>query len=148
MSDNNAGSPFGRAGQIAQQIDLSSLVAALNAFTQTVGANGKTLVNLLNSGFVAVDYYHISGAGTFAVKGTAGTLFSLNINQVGTGGAGTIYDAASPTLVAGSLEVAVLTFGTVAPQDLPMGPQNRGLSLNSGLVIITTGNADITVGFL
>lgn len=136
--------------QAAQQIDLSSLIAALNALTQTVGTNGRTLATLLNTGIVVVpepvEYFHIAGAGTFEILGTSGTLLSLNINQVGTAGGGTIYDAAGTVSVAGSLEVAVMTFGTVAPVMVPLGPSERGFGLNNGLVVVTTGDGDITLG--
>ena len=135
----------------AQQIDLSSLVATLGGLIQTLGTNAKNLNAILNSGSVAastpVSYFHINGAGTFVAKDTSAVLLSLNINQTGTGCAGTIYDASGTASLPGTAEVAVLDFGTIAPASLSLGPPGRGLSLNSGIVIVTTGSADVTVGF-
>lgn len=134
-------SPTG--GQTAQQIDLTSLIAAFQALTQTIGSNGRTLLNILNN-LTPVGHYHIAGAGTFAVQTEPGALLSLNINSGPIGGTGTLYDSAS----VGSLTdmIGVLNFGTVAPAQLPLGPGERGLALNNGLVVVTTGTADITLG--
>ena len=132
--------------------DLTTLIAALNSMSQVLGSNGRTLSGLLTSGIVigerAATYAHISSAGTFALKGTAGTLLSLNINSAATGAAGTIYDASGTASLAGSLVVGIVGLGSGAPGNVPMGPQDRGLALNNGLVVVTTGTADITLGFL
>jgi hypothetical protein len=132
----------------AEQIDLTSLIASLQALTQVLGSNARTIGAILNSGFVPAEYFHIAGAGTFAVAANAGTLLSMNINQIGTGGTGTFYDARNIGSITGSLEVAVVNFGTAAPLEVPFGPVGRGLVLNNGLVVVTTGNTDITVGLL
>jgi hypothetical protein len=127
----------------SQEIDFTSLIATLNALIQTIGLNGRVLTSLLAS-FAAADYFHIAGAGTFEVQSSAGTLLSLNINADPVGGTGTLYDAASVSLLTDV--IGVLNFGTIAPMSLPFGPDGRGVALNSGLVIVTTGTADITVG--
>jgi hypothetical protein len=130
------------AGQAAE-IDFTSLIASLNALIQTIGLNGRVLSAMLTASAPA-DYFHIAGAGTFEVQATAGTLLSLNINDNPIGGTGTLYDTAS---VASLTDViGILNFGTVAPMLLPLGPDGRGLTLNNGLVVVTTGTADITVG--
>jgi hypothetical protein len=122
--------------------DATFLSSTLQQTNQVLTA----MLAAYNKGRISADYFHISTAGTFTARQSAGTLLSLNINQVGTGGTGTIYDAAGTMALAGSLTIAVLTFGTVAPQMLPFGPADRGLSVNNGVVIVTTGNADITLG--
>ena len=128
--------------------DLTTLIAALNAMNQVLGLNGRTLVGLLSSGIVvgeqAASYAHINSAGTFTLKGTSATLLSLNINSA----AGTIYDSASAGTLAGTLIVGVISLSGTAPSEIPIGPQDRGLALNHGLVVVTTGTADITLGYL
>jgi hypothetical protein len=126
----------------SQEIDFTSLIATLNALIQTIGLNGRALSGILAAS-AAVDYFHISGAGTFEVQGAAGTLLSININSDPIGGTGTLYDASSPASLIDV--IGVLNFGTVAPLPLPIGPDGKGTSLNNGLVIVTTGTADITV---
>ena len=132
--------------------DLTTLIAALNAMNQVLGLNGRTLVGLLSSGIVvgerAASYAHINSAGTFTLKGTSATLLSLNINSSATGAAGTIYDSASAGTLAGTLIVGVISLSGTAPSEIPIGPQDRGLALNHGLVVVTTGTADITLGYL
>lgn len=134
--------------QVAQQVDLTSLVQALQALTQTLGLNAKNITAALNTGFDPANWYHISGAGTFVASTNPGTVFSININSGEIGATGTLYDAAAITAIAGSLEIGVFSFGTEVPDNLPVGPPNRGLSLNNGLVVITTGSPDITIGVL
>lgn len=134
--------------QIAQQVDLTSLVAALNAMTQTLGLNGKNLVADINTGFAAAKYLHISGAGTFAPPGAAGIVLSMNINTPASGATGTIYDSSTTTLLPGTLIVANVDLAVTIPEMLPIGPGSRGLELNNGLVVVTTGSADITMGYL
>jgi hypothetical protein len=126
----------------SQEIDFTSLIATLNALIQTIGLNGRALSGILAAS-AAVDYFHISGAGTFEVQGAAGTLLSININSDPIGGTGTLYDASSSASLIDV--IGVLNFGTVAPLSLPIGPDGKGTSLNNGLVIVTTGTADITV---
>lgn len=130
------------AGQAAE-IDFTSLIASLNALIQTIGLNSRTLSGILAS-FAPADGFHIAGAGTFEVQSSAGTLLSLNINDNPIGGTGTLYDTASPASLTDV--IGILNFGTVAPVSLPIGPDGRGVTLNHGLVIVTTGSADITVG--
>lgn len=137
--------------QQAAEIDFTSLIAAINAMTQTIGASGRTLVNILNdlnSGLiitplVGAKYFHIAGAGTFGVDTVPGTLLSLNINTGATGGTGTFYDSASTS----SLTDVVATVALDTARSTAFGPEGRGLVLNNGLVVVTTGTADITVGF-
>jgi hypothetical protein len=140
------------AQQPGNQFDLTTLIAVLNAMSQVLGQNSKNLTALLTSGIVvgerAATYAHISAAGTFALKGSAGTLLSLNINTSATGAAGTIYDASGTASLAGTLVVGIIGMGSGAPGNVPMGPQDRGLALNNGLVVVTTGTADITLGYL
>ena len=128
----------------SQEIDFTSLIATLNALIQTIGSNGRTLSAAITADSAAASYFHIAGAGTFEVQTAPGTLLSLNINDNPVGGTGTLYDTAN---VASLTDViGVLNFGTVAPMMLPLGPDGRGLTLNNGLAIVTTGTADITVG--
>jgi hypothetical protein len=130
--------------QIAQQIDLTSLVAQFQALIQTIGLNARAL----NIGFNSVKWYHINGAGTFVAKESAGTLLHLNINTGSAGATATIYDSATTVSLPGSLEVSALNIGTVAPSSLPLGPDNRGWTMNNGVVIVTTGSADITFSLI
>ena len=130
------------AGQAAE-IDLTSLIASLNALIQTIGLNGRMLTSLVAE-FAPATYFHIAGAGTFDVASSPGTLLSLNINSNPSGGGATLYDTASPSSLTDV--IGVLNFGTVAPVTLPIGPGGRGMALNNGLVIVTTGSADVTVG--
>lgn len=127
----------------SQEIDFTTLIATLTALIQTIGLNGRTLTAILAS-FAEADYFHIAGAGTFEVQSSSGALLSLNINAGPIGGTGTLYDAASPASLTDV--IGILNFGTVAPMLLPFGPDGRGLALNNGLVVVTTGTADITVG--
>jgi hypothetical protein len=123
--------------------DSASLVGVLQQTNMVLTA----MLAAYNDATKSADYFHIAGAGTFVVKDAPGTLLSININNIGTGGVGTIYDASGTAGISGTVEIAIPTFGTLAPERLSFGPEDRGLSLNSGLVIVTTGNADITVGF-
>jgi hypothetical protein len=139
------------AGQQALQIDYTSLIASLNAMIQVLGLNSRSLLALLESGIVVdgapVKGTHIGTAGTFVVQSEPGALLSLNINTGAIASNGTFYDAASAAAIAGSLEIGVYNFGSVTiPTPTPIGPAGRGVTLNNGLVIITTGSADITVG--
>jgi hypothetical protein len=125
----------------AEQIDFTSLIAALNALTQTIGSNGRTLNNILAAG---VNYFHIVTAGTFVVQDTPGSvLISLNVNTTDNGETVTFYDSASASSLTDM--VANVTLGTTTPDPIPFGGE-RGLTLNNGLVIVTSGTADLTIG--
>ena len=129
----------------AQEVDFTSLIAAINSMILVIGSNGRTL-SAINTDFSPVKYAHIAGSGTFAVQGTAGSLLSLNINSGDVASTGTIYDASGTATIAGSLVVGIFHFGTAVPAEVSLGPSGRGLTLNNGLVIVTTGTADITFG--
>ncbi len=125
----------------------------MNALTQVLGSNGRILSNILNNGIgispqAGVNYVHIAGAGTLLVETSACSLLSLNINTGAAASTATVYDSAGTASLPGSLEVAVLTIGTVAPMAVRLGPEDRGFTLNNGLVIVTTGSADITFGVI
>ena len=93
-------------------------------------------------------YSHISNAGTFVVKAAAGGLFSLNINSFTTGATLELFDQA--TTVTGTVVIAgPITFGTldVVPIRVLFGPDNGGLRVNNGIVALTTGTLDVTVGY-
>jgi hypothetical protein len=140
--------PINMANQ-AQQIDFSSVVATLNAMIQAIQNNGRVLTSLVNDGVTivpggAATYFHINAPGTYAVRTTPCTLLSLNVNTGAASSTGTIYDVSGTASLPGTAEVAMFTFGTVAPLNVPLGPDGRGFPLKTGLVIVTTGTADIT----
>lgn len=96
---------------------------------------------------VGVAYSHISNAGTTLVKSVPGAAFSLNINS-GTGvGSLTLFDQS--TTATGTVTIAVINVGTanVLPQHLDLGPSGGGLNFKTGLVVVSTGTIDATVGF-
>ena len=127
----------------ATQIDFTSVIAALNSMTQTIGNTARSLATLVTP----AKYLHITTAGTFTTPVLATSVFSLNINTGAAGDVATIYDSASTMTLPGSLEVAALTIGTTAPEMVLLGPNNKGFALNNGLVVVTTGTADITFGY-
>jgi hypothetical protein len=144
-------------------IDLSNLIAAINAMTLVLGENGSTtaasivnnltdlnttLAEFLNAGVIAAKWLHISGAGTFQAPGTVAALLTVNINTDASGATAELYDASSPALPIGTVMIANMDLGTIDPVSIPMGPPNRGLKLNNGLVVVTTGAADITVSYV
>ena|SRR5579863_337339 len=97
---------------------------------------------------VAVPYYHISNAGTFAVKATPGTMFSININSGSTGATIELFDQS--TTATGTVVVAgPITVGTadILPLRVLFGPDSGGLRVNNGLVALTTGTLDVTLGY-
>jgi hypothetical protein len=93
-------------------------------------------------------YNHITNAGTFVIKAAPGGLFSLNINSATAGGTLELFDQS--TTATGTVVIAgPITLGTldVLPMRVLFGPDNGGLRFNTGLVALTTGTLDVTVGF-
>ena len=131
------------ATDLPSTTDLTSLMAAINAMTQVIGSNGRSLSTLATE-YGPAKYTHISTAGTVLVQASSCALFSLNINTGVAGATATVYDSASTATLPGSAVVAAFSIGTSAPINVPIGPVGRGLTLNNGLVIVTTGTADIT----
>ena len=100
------------------------------------------------SSLAGASYDHIASAGTFVVKATPGNLFTLNINSATAGATLEFFDQA--TTVTGTVAIAgPITIGTadILPMRLGFGPENVGLKTNTGLVALTTGTLDVTVGF-
>ncbi len=90
-----------------------------------------------------LNYSHIATATTTVVKAAPGAFFGLMVN--GTPAASetvTVYDntAASGAVVA----IISLATTTVAPGFIPFGPHGVGVSLKTGLTIVTSGTTDIT----
>jgi hypothetical protein len=148
------------------ELDLTTLIAALNAMTQVLGLNGSTIASELNTnleatntslsnlastlsvGALAAKWIHIAGPGTFEAPGTVSAVLSVNINSAAAGSTVTIYDSTGTVSLPGTLMVASIDLVPIDPMMVPVGPNNRGLKLNNGLVIVTTGTADITVGYV
>lgn len=136
-------------GTGAQQIDMTTLIAALQAMTQVLGLNGRSLEGIFAGEFLPARWTHIASSGTFMIQGTAGALLTLNINTPSTSDTVAIYDAATTTIaLPGTLLVANLTLQSGAPNRVSFGSDDRGLTLNNGLVIVTSGTSDITIGHL
>jgi hypothetical protein len=94
-----------------------------------------------------VTYAHITNAGTVLVKDAPGALLTVNVNSVGAASTVTMYDVAQ-TGTLGTIEVGILSLGTTQPiGPINMGPPAAGLGLNTGLVVVTTGTCDLTIGY-
>lgn len=95
-----------------------------------------------------LSYKHIVNGGTVQVKASAGVLASVNINAVTAATAATLYDV-NNTGTLGTIEVGILAIGTAyaAPAKVDFGPAGTGLEFNNGLVIVTTGTCDLTIGY-
>lgn len=126
--------------------DLSPLVDVLQI-------QNRLLSELLTAikaqeGALAADYTRVTGAGTTVVRNSAGYIAGVNLNNLGTVAASaTIYDAAGTASIGTAQVVAAPVWGTSAasPAYLPLGPGGDGLAVNNGLVVVTTGSADITI---
>lgn len=94
-----------------------------------------------------VTYQHITAAGTVVVKTAPGALLSININ--GVSAASTVDFLDQTGTAVGTVGIGLLTLGTAyaAPNVVNFGPPAAGLAFNSGLVIVTTGTADLTIGY-
>ena len=126
--------------------DLTSLIAILNALTQTLGLNGRTLNASLVAASAAQAWKHINSAGTFVVSGSPGTLFTVNVNTPVAGATVALYDLANAVSISGTAAIGTITLTSTTLGPIAMGPASRGLALTNGLVVVTTGTADLTIG--
>jgi hypothetical protein len=96
---------------------------------------------------VAVAYAHITNAGTNVVKGAPGQLFSININSGSSGSGLTLLDQVGSTV--GTVDIGIVAIGTsdIVPLKLAYGPEGAGIKFNTGLVIVSTGTIDATIGY-
>ena len=95
-------------------------------------------------------YAHIANAGTTVVKAAPGVLGSLNVNSASSAATVQFIDAASTTVA--TPVIGTITFGAAdtLPQNLPLGSTAEGvpgLAVNTGIVVITTGTLDVTIGY-
>jgi hypothetical protein len=119
-------------------ICLPSLVQAQQLETicvQTFAPNGSQSCQPVNIGYNN-QYKNIAAGATTLVKSGSGSLHSINVNNKGSTVTITIYDS----LTASGTKIATMTLTAE-------GTQTFDVSFSTGLTVVTSGTADITVSY-